>query len=899
MSPSHTPHEHDLDDVLEGGLQAAFGAPRPADDAEQPRGVLRRLGLRRDVTRLRDVDVGADEGPLRASSELRSVDVERSSYRVLGEIARGGMGAVFRGYDGDLGRDVALKVLLDEHRDQPELCERFVEEAQVGGQLQHPGIVPVYELGVTAEGQLFFAMKLVQGRTLAALFSERSAADDSRHKLLGILEQVAHTVAYAHARGVVHRDLKPSNVMVGAFGAVQVVDWGLAKVLRHGGIDDDRRGKPMVGTVRTAQDPTREGSRSSAGSVMGTLRYMPPEQARGDVERIDERADVFALGAILCELLTGDPPCRVDGPQLRAQVVAGDFAEARARLAASGSDDELVGLTLACLESDPANRPRNAGAIAARLAQHRESLEERRRAAEIRAVQARAEAAQQRKARRLANLLLVSVLVTTGVVVGGGSSLRAQRLERLRETISTVDTALAEAAQLEGRAAARDDALAWNAARGAFARDARELRAAELLRDLEEVRVPEKRGSVGGEQRYPTDFARVAADYRATFEHHGFPLDHWSVEEALPRLARLEAPAALAAGVDEWADNLRHAGDPAGSRHLTHIANALDPDAERVKIRALLHAGDADALSQVLDDTAWTELPAPTLHLIGNALGRAEDTAQAVRVFRRLRRRDPESFSANAGLARWLYSLSDEHSAEAARYYTAALALRPENVETRHALGWQLEHAQRHREALESFREAIALRPDDAHLWAHLGGCLIALDELEEGADALRRALQLDPNDEHARNLLAYVLYRSGDVDASIEAYEELTARHADTADYWNNLGTVLLRHGRHEEAVHAYERAVELKPERADWLMPLAEALAQSGDTQTAEETLRRALASAPNDGKAHYALGRLLFNTDRKAESLPHLERAAELGSPLSTNSLLEAARAAVEKR
>src|SRR5262249_55697192 len=149
--------------------------------------------------------------------------------------------------------------------------------------------------------------KLVKGRTLAALLCERKDPRDDLPRFLGIFEQVAQTVAYAHARGAIHRDLKPSNVMGGSFGEVQVMDWGLAKVLAEGGVADELRSAPLlvqesvIWTVRSgsAKDD------SQAGSVLGTPAYMAPEQAAGAVERVDRRADVFGLGSILCEVLTG------------------------------------------------------------------------------------------------------------------------------------------------------------------------------------------------------------------------------------------------------------------------------------------------------------------------------------------------------------------------------------------------------------------------------------------------------------------------------------------------------------------------------------------------------------------------------------------------------------------
>src|SRR5262245_8901533 len=136
-------------------------------------------------------------------------------YQLLGEIGHGGMGAVIKGRDPDLGRDLAVKVLLAEHRDDPELVRRFLEEAQIGGQLQHPGIGPVHGLGQLDDGRPYFTMKLVKGRTLSALLADRESRGHEQPRFLAIFEQVCQTMAYAHAREVIHRDLKPSNIMVG------------------------------------------------------------------------------------------------------------------------------------------------------------------------------------------------------------------------------------------------------------------------------------------------------------------------------------------------------------------------------------------------------------------------------------------------------------------------------------------------------------------------------------------------------------------------------------------------------------------------------------------------------------------------------------------------------------
>ena len=194
-----------------------------------------------------------------SSNEMPSADERGDRYQLFGEIARGGIGAVLKGRDPDLGRDLAVKVLLESHHDKPELVRRFVEEAQIGGQLQHPGIVPVYELGAFADRRPYFTMKLVKGRTLAALLAARQSPAHDLPRFLGIFEAMCQTWAYAHARGVIHRDLKPSNVMVGSFGEVQVMDWGLAKVLKEGGVADEAAVRACAGSQRDRDGAERVG----------------------------------------------------------------------------------------------------------------------------------------------------------------------------------------------------------------------------------------------------------------------------------------------------------------------------------------------------------------------------------------------------------------------------------------------------------------------------------------------------------------------------------------------------------------------------------------------------------------------------------------------------------------
>ena len=355
-----------------------------------------------------------------SSSEIPDRDVDHGKYQILGEIARGGMGAVLKGRDTDLGRDLAIKVLLESHRNDSSLISRFIEEAQIGGQLQHPGIVPVYELGCFTDQRPFFTMKLVKGQTLAALLQARSSPAQDRARCLSIFESVCQTIAYTHARGVVHRDLKPNNVMVGSFGEVQVMDWGLAKVLHSGGVADERKtrseNEEQIKTGRSGSDQDA----SRAGSVLGTPAYMPPEQARGQVDAVNERADVFALGAMLCEILTGAPPYRSGSyAEMHRMAAEANLSPAFDRLRSSGGDAELIELALRCLAPAASDRPRDAGEVARATSAYLSGVQDRLHAAEIDRAQAQARAGEERKRRKTQFRMAAGILLALLAGIAG------------------------------------------------------------------------------------------------------------------------------------------------------------------------------------------------------------------------------------------------------------------------------------------------------------------------------------------------------------------------------------------------------------------------------------------------------------------------------------------------
>jgi tRNA A-37 threonylcarbamoyl transferase component Bud32 len=299
-------------------------------------------------------------------------------YRFEAFLGRGGMGEVWRGCDTVLARAVALKVLRERVFGDSQARARFEEEARYVSQLEHPAIVPVYDLGELPDGRPFFVMKLIHGQTLEELLAARATPAEDLSRWVEVFEQVCAAVAFAHARDLIHRDLKPSNVMLGEFGEVQVMDWGIAKALATRPQPAQAPPTPVlpfpsVGGVATSPG----GPETLPGQAKGTPSFMAPEQARGEASRVGKASDVFGLGGILCVILTGQPP------YTRAlQVLAGDMTEAFARLDGYGADGELIGLAKACLAPAPEARPTDAAEVAARVKRYCDEVAARQAQAE-------------------------------------------------------------------------------------------------------------------------------------------------------------------------------------------------------------------------------------------------------------------------------------------------------------------------------------------------------------------------------------------------------------------------------------------------------------------------------------------------------------------------------------
>jgi serine/threonine-protein kinase len=840
------------DDAARSEVSVALG---PADP-----GTLARLGEPlggMPSVLLRDTDPESGPEPILdpASPELPPTSSDCDKFQLFGEIARGGMGAILKARDPALGRELVVKVLLERHKDNPQLVRRFVEEAQIGGQLQHPGIVPVYDLGAFADSRPYFAMKLLKGRTLATVLEVRSTPGDDLPRLLSIFEAVCQTIAYAHARGVIHRDLKPSNVMVGSFGEVQVMDWGLAKVLPRGGAADERRDAPepaltVVATARSCSDIDA----SRPGSVMGTPAYMPPEQARGETARIDERADVFALGSILCELLTGQPAYTAEtSAEVIRKAAAAELADAEARLAACGADPELIALARSCLAPAVEARPRDARAVAASMTAHLAGVQDRLRAAELARVEAQARAEEERKRRRLTVGLAASVLATVGLGLGGWfwNESRRQATERrfesaLADASSRLGVARGSGGDLSAWAAARTAADDLAALAGAASLNADLARRIARLRDeaTREATAVAAEAEATRKDRALVDALASArsmrlevgnegtvAALRSALADAGFDVvgngDPTAAVRALatrPEAVRVAA----AAGLDEWAF-LARAADPKSKSDAWRLplllAEALDLEPTRQAVRRTWAADDTAELRRLAVPESVARLQPEAVALLAKALGEAKedrDLPAAIAVLRRGLLRHPRDVRLNELLGSYLSRQPDGGDA-AISHYLVARALQPASG---HNLAHLLEARGRVEEAEAIFRELAALRSTPTeHVWNL--GCLGKLlgdrgrtDEAEtalsEAVAAARAVLQNTPEDVVAHHSLGYVLSLQGKPTEAEAEYRAALRLNPDYPEAHYNLGIILVSQGKAAEAEAEYRTALRSRPDDA-----------------------------------------------------------------------------------
>jgi tetratricopeptide (TPR) repeat protein len=839
----------------------------------------------------------------RLAERLRFTDSRDNSalsFDLLEEISRGGMGVVLRGHDRIFDRDLAIKVLPEHYCDRPDLVRRFIEEARITGQLQHPFIVPVHELGYLSDGRPYFAMKLVKGRTLAELLRERLIPVEELPRFLKIFEQICQTIAYAHSKGVIHRDLKPSNVMVGTFAEVQVMDWGLAKLLIEA-----PAGADLFAPASPDQETEPGGNgeapdRTQAGSVLGTFAFMPPEQAQGEVERVNRRSDVFGLGAILCEILTGQPPYTGERAEVKEKARMGRTEEALGRLDGCGADAELIELAKRCLATDPAVRPADSAAVADAMAAHFTRVQERLLAAEMARARAETEAVEERKRvalaeakalaehkrslaerrRQRASLLMVAALLLL-VVVAAGFGLWFQRQRAAQASEAAARSATTE----------RDATAALSEAR--LLREEGLKQSADTQRwglSLKGAGEALKRAENALALGEPPDAlrAQVAAE-RAEWEQD---LRDCRLFAALEQL-RLEAMTVMAKQIRARQILPRMA---AVFRDYGLDLEALAPVEAEVKIRANRYPDrlrdEIEFWAQAVADVAGSGVHYDRQFGFKGLLVSVPDWSKAEYLVRILDELDPDPASfrrrwrdarVHKDVKRLIALAQSPEAGELSSISLCCLAadltylrdfdaarelLRqgheryPSELWLNLNLGMMLLLAgpASADDALRYFTAALAVRGPHTQIYLLISYAFAQKGDEVAAFKAARTAIELDPQSAPAQTHLALFFCAKRDWDSALPYLRKAAELDPDYALPHANLGNVYLEKKDFDAAIPCLRRAIECDPSYASAHLDLANALVGKRDLDGAIKEYHAALALFPNFALAHNNLAQAL---------------------------------------
>ncbi len=780
-------------------------------------------------------------------------------FRILREVGRGGMGVVYEAEQMSLGRRVALKVLPWAAALDSRQLQRFKNETHAAASLHHRNIVPVFGVGCE-RGTHYYAMQYIDGQTLAAVIGDlrrgnacgwtgftveprdrraepssvtpssagkgtepSTAAGLGRFRAaasLGI--QAAFALDHAHELGVVHRDIKPANLLVESISP---------RALRGAGVEaeDGRLWVTDFGLAHCRQGPV---GLTVTGDLLGTLRYMSPEQAVAQPTGVDHRTDIYSLGATLYEFLTLEPTFDGhDRQELLRQIALEEPKPLRKVNRAIPSDLETI--VQKAMAKNPAERYATARELANDLQWFlRDEPIPARRSTLLKRTR--------RWARRHRPVMLsaaVASLAALTVLAGSIGWIMRDRSARRTRLTADLLSAVEESQRLQKEglwpqaqaAAERAEALirlgAANPAEAEHARGLLSKRADEradvaLLESLEAIR---HRQADVKDDHFVLKYSRK--EYEQAFRTYGLHMSATAPEEAARVLGRRPGPlrATLLAALDHWSILASYEKAPEAAR-LKQVLSLADCDPRRQGVRSARAKNDRQAMERLAHEVDAAKQPPESLFVLAIGLFQRGADAAALALLKRAQQAFPGDFWINHDLGIAISDCQPPQLDEAIRFLTVAAAVRPDSPGVRYNLGITLARVGRLDEALVAYRQAIGLKPDYSMAHYELGLLLGKQGQLDEAIAACRRAVELKPDHADAQYSLGVFLARTGRPDAAVAAYRKAIELKPDHAESHCNLGIALWREGELAQALFSLERGHELGSRRKDWPYPSAQ---------------------------------------------------------------------------
>lgn len=770
----------------------------------------------------------------RIGEHLKTLDpteIAISGYRLEAVIGKGGMGVVYRAYDTTLGRHVAIKVIGRTFSANAKAAERFETEARACARLTHDNIVKIYEVGED-DGRSYLSMELVEGSTLRDRIAERPVAINDA---VTFVHTIARAIHAAHEQGVIHRDLKPANVLITRDGTLKVSDFGLAKLLE------------------------RDASLTQTGEQIGTPFYMSPEQAEGRQSEIGPSTDVYAIGVILYEILTGGVPFYAEKERLILKKVIEDEPQ-RPRKQNRHIPKDLETICLKCLEKPPKERYATADALADDLRLYLEG----------KPIKARPVGRVKRIGKWCRRNRLLSGLIGTAallVIVAFVALWRFQqgRIEaevRSQNARENIEASLARAADLRRRYQFAAASTLLKQAEGqldqvqspaSLAKRINQARAdLWVVRRLDEIQL---RKATWGPDGMQFQFANGRdGAYAVAFRAYGIDIFAADLDDIGDRVAASEVTPSLLAALDDWAMH-----DSKHRQRILSVARRADTDQLQVRLRTAASFLNRKLLLKVAGSAIADRLPANTLRSVASRLAHIGEKSAATDLFVRAAARHPNDF--------WLQLNTGDALGGGAWAIRYAARVLPANVQ-----------AQRLK-ACGYLRAAIALRKNNATAHGKLGLLLSETNQLRQAEFELGRAIALRPGFAEAFNNLGNLLKKRRKWKDAERAFRQAIAIDSKLAAAYNNLGELLHERRRSKEAEKTYLRAIQLAPKLVAAHINLGNLYRDAKRWESAESAYRRTIAIDSDFAPAYSNLGRLLHKMKRLREAETALRRAIKL--------------------